>query len=61
MRRQLSAGGRIERLTFDELATIMADGPVANVSLTRFDGSSGRRQLVEYDAVPARDVVSRGP
>jgi hypothetical protein len=60
MRRQLSAGGRIERLTFDELATIMADGPVANVSLARFDGSSGRRQL-EYDAVPARDVVSRGP
>jgi broad specificity phosphatase PhoE len=41
----------IEQLTFDELATIMRDGPVANASLTRFDGSSGRLQLVQYNAV----------
>jgi broad specificity phosphatase PhoE len=41
----------IERLTFDDLATIIRDGPVANASLTRFDGSSGRLQLVQYNAV----------
>ena len=41
----------IERLTFDDLAAIMHDGPVANASLTRFDGSSGRLQLVQYNAV----------
>lgn len=41
----------IEQLTFDDLATIMRDGPVANASLTRFDGSSGRLQLVQYNAV----------
>jgi probable phosphoglycerate mutase len=41
----------IERLTFDDLATIIQDGPVANASLTRFDGSAGRLQLVQYNAV----------
>jgi broad specificity phosphatase PhoE len=41
----------VERLTFDDLATIVQDGPVANASLTRFDGSSGCLQLVEYNAV----------
>jgi broad specificity phosphatase PhoE len=41
----------VERLTFADLATIMRDGPVANASLTRFDGSSGRLRLVEYNAV----------
>jgi probable phosphoglycerate mutase len=41
----------IERLTFDDLATIMQDGPVANASITRFDGSSGRLQLVQYNAI----------
>jgi len=41
----------IERLTFDDLATIMQAGPVANASLTRFDGSSGRLLLVQYNAV----------
>ena len=41
----------IERLTFDDLATIMQGGPVANASLTRFDGSSGRLALVQYNAV----------
>jgi broad specificity phosphatase PhoE len=41
----------IERLTFDDLAAIMHDGPVANAWLTRFDGSSGRLQLVQYNAV----------
>ena len=41
----------VERLTFADLATIMRDGPVANASLTRFDGSSGRLRLVGYNAV----------
>jgi probable phosphoglycerate mutase len=41
----------VERLTADDLATLMQDGPVANASLTRFDGSSGRLQLVQYNAV----------
>ena len=41
----------IERLTFDDLAAIVRDGPVANASVTRFDGSSGQLRLVEYNAV----------
>jgi broad specificity phosphatase PhoE len=41
----------IEQITVDDLATIMQAGPVANASLTRFDGSSGRLQLVQYNAV----------
>jgi probable phosphoglycerate mutase len=41
----------VERLTVDELAAIMQDGSVANASLTRFDGSSGHLQLVQYNAI----------
>jgi broad specificity phosphatase PhoE len=48
----------IERLTFDDVVAIMHDGPVKNASLTRFDGSSGRLQLVEYNAV---DHLLDGP
>jgi broad specificity phosphatase PhoE len=48
----------IERLTFEDLATILRDGAVANASLTRYDGSSGRLELVQYNAV---DHLSDGP
>jgi broad specificity phosphatase PhoE len=48
----------IERLAIDDVVAIMQDGPVANASLTRFDGSSGRLQLVEYNAV---DHLFDGP
>jgi probable phosphoglycerate mutase len=51
----------IERLTSDDLATIMQDGSVANASLTRFDGSSGRLQLVEYNAVDHLSDGTAGP
>lgn len=41
----------IERLTFDDLAAIVHDGPVANASVTCFDGASGTLRLVGYNAV----------
>jgi probable phosphoglycerate mutase len=41
----------IEQLTWDEVAAIVADGPVLNASVTRFDGSSGRLVLAGYNTV----------
>ena len=41
----------IERLTWHEVAAIVAQGPVLNASVTRFDGSSGRLVLAEYNTV----------
>jgi probable phosphoglycerate mutase len=41
----------IERLTWHEVAAIVAQGPVLNASVTRFDGSSGRLVLAGYNTV----------
>lgn len=47
----------IEGLDWDAVTAIVAKGPVRNASVTRFDGSSGRLLLAEYNSVehlPAR-------
>ncbi|MER7007275.1 histidine phosphatase family protein [Dactylosporangium sp. NPDC000555] len=41
----------VEELSFQELATIVRAGAVANGSITEFDGSSGRLRLAKYNVV----------
>jgi probable phosphoglycerate mutase len=41
----------IEGLDWDEVAAIAAGGQVRNASVTRFDGTSGRLVLIEYNSV----------
>ncbi|MEU7840485.1 histidine phosphatase family protein [Micromonospora sp. NPDC049114] len=42
----------IEGLGFDEIAAIVATTPVANTSITRYDGTAGGLTLVEFAATP---------
>lgn len=55
----------IEGLTFDQVAGIVADGPVRNASITRFVNSDGGLRLVDYNVVthlePAPSPGGSGP
>lgn len=55
--------GVIEGLELSELSAIVAQGRVRNASITRFDGSTGRLVLAEYNAVGhlGQAVPSVGP
>lgn len=47
----------IEKLSFDDLAAIVAEGPVVNAAITRFVRNGGRLTLAEYNtATHLRDV-----
>jgi broad specificity phosphatase PhoE len=49
----------IEGLTTDDLAAILADGPVANASITRFVRDGGRLVLTEYNVTAHLAGVGR--
>ncbi|MDG4831502.1 histidine phosphatase family protein [Solwaraspora sp. WMMD1047] len=42
----------IEGLSFDEIAVIVAAAPVANTSITRYDGTDGGLTLMEFAVTP---------